>query len=296
MTRRANHRPFLYLILEMGLVVATGLGAQRAVAQPPANEADKPAVAAATPSVTVEQVQEVLAQATALARRLEAQGNAERLQPLLVRLQELTQSLSPAEPGPAESARDLVGLHAQACQVARQIAFCNPLLDFDKLLFLKRHDSGGVYHMCDQFYGCNARPGGGLFVLENPWSDQPQVRNLLENSVVQNGRLQGQKLRFRDVPVARTVVRRADDSVCVQPGQGLGEVRRQGMLRVGAGVQLPHLPLRCGRSEPRAADRWRSGMISIRASCPTVGLRSFPNDAAGTCVAAVTARCTPCTR
>ena len=194
MMRRASHRPFLYLMLEFGLVVATGLGAQRVVAQPPATETDKSAVAATTPSVTVEQVQEVLAQATALARRLEAQGNAERLQPLLVRLQELKQSLSTAEPDRAESARDLVDLHAQACQVARQIAFCNPLLDFDKLLFLKRHDSGGVYHMCDQFYGCNARPGGGLFVLENPWSDQPQARNLLENSVVQNGRLQGQKL------------------------------------------------------------------------------------------------------
>ena len=48
--------------------------------------------------------------------------------------------------------------------------------------------------MCDQFYGCNAKPGGGLFVLINPFSDQPEVRNLLENSVVQNGRLQGQKL------------------------------------------------------------------------------------------------------
>ena len=70
----------------------------------------------------------------------------------------------------------------------------NPLLDFDRILFVKRHDSVGVYHMCDQFYGCNARPGGGLFVLENPWSEQPRVVNLLENSVVQNGRLQGQKL------------------------------------------------------------------------------------------------------
>ncbi|MCX7006734.1 MAG: hypothetical protein NTY53_05715, partial [Kiritimatiellaeota bacterium] len=43
-------------------------------------------------------------------------------------------------------------LFDQACQLRRQIAFANPLLDFDQLLFVKRHR--GIYnHMCDQFYG-----------------------------------------------------------------------------------------------------------------------------------------------
>ena len=88
----------------------------------------------------------------------------------------------------------LADLQREISALTRRIAFCNPLLDFDRILFVKRHDSVGVYHMCDQFYGCNARPGGGLYVLEDPWSDQPRVVNLLENSVVQNGRLQGQKL------------------------------------------------------------------------------------------------------
>ncbi|MHB8969980.1 MAG: HzsA-related protein [Pirellulaceae bacterium] len=194
MTRRANRRLFLCLLLGIGLAVATGLGPNQAVARPPADAADPSTGTAPSSSITIEQVQGVLAQATALAQRLEAHGNAERLQPLVARLQELAQSLPPAQPTPATTASDLTGVYAEACQVARRIAFCNPLLNFDKLLFLKRHDSAGVYHMCDQFYGCNARPGGGLFVLENPWSDQPQVRNLLENSVVQNGRLQGQKL------------------------------------------------------------------------------------------------------
>jgi len=41
-------------------------------------------------------------------------------------------------------------------RLMRRIAFANPLLDFDKLLFIKRHDSVGVFHMCDQYYGCNA--------------------------------------------------------------------------------------------------------------------------------------------
>ena len=60
----------------------------------------------------------------------------------------------------------------EARRLVRQIAFCNPLLDFDKLLFVKRHDPGGVFHMCDQYYGCNAKPGGGLFVLDDPFSDR----------------------------------------------------------------------------------------------------------------------------
>lgn len=79
------------------------------------------------------------------------------------------------------------------CALRRQIAFSNPLLAFDKLLFLKRNRS--LYnHMCDQYYGITARPGGGVFVLSNPFSSSPEVRDLLADSVVENGRLAGQKL------------------------------------------------------------------------------------------------------
>ena len=86
------------------------------------------------------------------------------------------------------------GIHLAARRTVRQIAFSNPLLSFDKLLFLKRHDARGVFHMCDQFYGCNAVPGGGLFVLENPFGPSPKLVNLLENSVVERGRMKGRKL------------------------------------------------------------------------------------------------------
>lgn len=81
----------------------------------------------------------------------------------------------------------------RACRVRRQIAFANPLLDFDSLLFLKRHRS--IYnHMCDQYYGITQRPGGGLFVLSDPFGAKPAVRDLLENSVVTQGRLKNQSL------------------------------------------------------------------------------------------------------
>ncbi|MBI5688169.1 MAG: hypothetical protein HZC54_24105 [Verrucomicrobia bacterium] len=84
-------------------------------------------------------------------------------------------------------------LFADTCRLRRQVAFSNPLLSFDKLLFLKRHLC--IYnHMCDQYYGVTARPGGSVCVLERPFSPDATVRDLLANSVVERGRLKGQKL------------------------------------------------------------------------------------------------------
>ena len=84
-------------------------------------------------------------------------------------------------------------LFDRALVLRRRIAFSNPLLDFDDLLFVKRHRA--IYeHMCDQFYGITARPGGGLYVLEDAFGPAPRVRDVLTNSVVGNGRLQGQRL------------------------------------------------------------------------------------------------------
>ncbi len=93
-------------------------------------------------------------------------------------------------------------LFDQACQLRRQIAFANPLLDFEQLLFVKRHRS--IYpHMCDQFYGITARPGGGVFVLKNPFGAQPEVRDLLANATVANGRLKGHALLASNAATAK---------------------------------------------------------------------------------------------
>jgi cytochrome c553 len=91
-----------------------------------------------------------------------------------------------------------MALLEQACLLRRKVAFANPLLDFDKILFIKRHfcpdaETTGN-HMCDQFFGFNAIRGGGLFVLEKPFSEKPTARNVLENSVCENARFKGQKL------------------------------------------------------------------------------------------------------
>jgi hypothetical protein len=84
-------------------------------------------------------------------------------------------------------------LFTDICKARRQIAFCNPLLNFRDLLFIKHHRA--IYnHMCDQYYGMTARPGGGLYVLSDPFGPEPKLRDVLANSLVKNGRLKGQKL------------------------------------------------------------------------------------------------------
>ena len=91
-----------------------------------------------------------------------------------------------------------VDLFNELTTLRRQIAFSNPLANFDKILFIKRHFNPEAEktgnHMCDQYFGFNAIKGGGLFILEKPFSDHPTVRNVLEHSVCENGRFKGRSL------------------------------------------------------------------------------------------------------
>ncbi|MHC4146003.1 MAG: discoidin domain-containing protein, partial [Planctomycetota bacterium] len=84
-------------------------------------------------------------------------------------------------------------LFKKACRLRRRIALSNPLLDFDKILLIKR-ERATFNHMCDQYYGINVKPGGGIYVLSDPFGDNPQVRDVLAGSVVRRGRLKGQRL------------------------------------------------------------------------------------------------------
>jgi hypothetical protein len=79
--------------------------------------------------------------------------------------------------------------------VRRRIAFQNPLLDFDAILFLKHNKQArGYRHMVDQYLGFNAHKSGGVWLLERPFSDHPAARSLLAGSTVENGRLRGRSL------------------------------------------------------------------------------------------------------
>ncbi|MBL7188038.1 MAG: discoidin domain-containing protein [Phycisphaerae bacterium] len=133
---------------------------------------------------------QVVERAEQLVRRLKRQGaDASKLRKLSADLVSLTESMK----GDV-SQEKRKALYFEARALKRQIALSNPLLDFDKILFIKRHDSVGVFHMCDQYYGCNAKPGGGLFVLSDPFGEKPRLTNVLENSVVERGRLRGDNL------------------------------------------------------------------------------------------------------
>ena len=58
-------------------------------------------------------------------------------------------------------------LYRQIRWLKRRIVLANPLMDFDKLLFTKRVPTS-YSHLVMQYYGWRARPGGGIFVLDDP--------------------------------------------------------------------------------------------------------------------------------
>ncbi|MHC4745222.1 MAG: HzsA-related protein, partial [Planctomycetota bacterium] len=137
---------------------------------------------------------DVVERAKALVTRLKGSAKTQRLSREQAKLEKLEARLAKLEIGDNIPHETRKAIYLDARRIARRIAFCNPLLDFDKILFIKRHDSVGVFHMCDQYYGCNARPGGGIFVLSDPFGDNPRLTNVLENSVVEKGRLKGDNL------------------------------------------------------------------------------------------------------
>ncbi|HPP52067.1 MAG TPA: hypothetical protein PK777_03875 [Thermoguttaceae bacterium] len=150
---------------------------------------------------SLEHIRHVLERAEGLAARLQGQTPPKELERRTAEIQRLQGRLTQLEKrrqsqANAPSVSERRELYLQARRVLRGLAWTNPLLQkIEKLLFIKRHDPAGVFHMCDQFYGCNAVPGGGLFVLEEPFGPTPRLKNLLENSVVENGRLRGKKLQ-----------------------------------------------------------------------------------------------------
>ena len=164
-----------------------------ATASAPAADTQKPRVT--TKKEAASDPREVLDRGKRLAARLQSQADPKLLTPLVAELQKLDARLTALEKSGSAAEPARRDIDRQARQIVRRIAFCNPrLAGIDKLLFITRHDAGGPYHMCDQYYGCNAKPGGGLFILGNPFGSNPKLIDVLANSVVQNGRLKGQKL------------------------------------------------------------------------------------------------------
>jgi hypothetical protein len=99
------------------------------------------------------------------------------------------------------------GYFLVACALRREIAFANPLLDFDRILFVARGNYLGSrvtgpavttdaygQHFVTQYFAFNSVPGGGLYCVRD-FKTEPKVVDVLADSRVENGRLQGQELR-----------------------------------------------------------------------------------------------------
>ena len=105
-------------------------------------------------------------------------------------LGELVKQGKTANPSDAETRYKLF---TDVSKLRRRIAFANPLIKgLNEILFIQRH--GSANHCCDQYFGFNQRPGGGVFVLSDAFGAEPKVRDVLADSIVQKGRLKGKKL------------------------------------------------------------------------------------------------------
>ena len=92
-----------------------------------------------------------------------------------------------------------LAIFQKVCQLRRRIAFANPLLDFDDILF---SIGGGTIDVRRMYHGyrlSSVGPGwrnapDGIFVLHDAFGPRPAVRNVLAGRTVADGRLKGQQL------------------------------------------------------------------------------------------------------
>ncbi len=89
--------------------------------------------------------------------------------------------------------------------VNRRLSLSNPLLKPIRRLVFVGHEPkpfdefNGGSHMCDQYFGFHATLrgasfGDGLYVLEDPFSEHPVAKNLLEGQTIVSGDWQGKSL------------------------------------------------------------------------------------------------------
>ena len=107
----------------------------------------------------------VLRRSAALLNDLRQMSTKPNLASLEKKLIQLTTDSAKIKPAQTDARYDLF---KKATALRRKLSFANPLLDFDQLLFIKRHRAT-FNHMCDQYYGINVLPGGGVCVLSDPF-------------------------------------------------------------------------------------------------------------------------------
>jgi len=119
-----------------------------------------------SPSTYARAVERTLRRGDALVRHLLSAGAISRAQTIEWRnLHEEWKRLADA---PKTNGARWEDLWRRVHRQRRRIVFLNPLARTGPILFVK-HAPGGVFsHQLTQYYGACARPGGGIFVLEEP--------------------------------------------------------------------------------------------------------------------------------
>ena len=78
---------------------------------------------------------------------------------------EFTTLKNKANQTPLKHKKERKKLFLKLVDLRRKISFSNPLLDFNDIIFTASYSSAGDFHMCDQYYGVFARPGGSILKL-----------------------------------------------------------------------------------------------------------------------------------
>jgi hypothetical protein len=129
-------------------------------------------------------------------RRLEALMNKLKMMDKAPNLSEPEKQLSDIK----GKETDIAG-YQELRKITRKTALSNPLLDFDSILFVSRgvlNDKASRKveydgdHFCDQYYGHNARKGGGLFIMKNWKSKDAEIMDVVKGLKVPSGANKGQ--------------------------------------------------------------------------------------------------------
>lgn len=136
-----------------------------------------------------------LRRTAALLRHIETMKGCENLNTQRAALGAIT---SRAAATPVDNFLDRREIFEELLPIRRSIAFANPLLKFSDILFITRQYLPSHYsvgdNICDQYFGFHAIKGGRLLVLEDAFSDSPNVRDVLADSRCENGPFRGEGL------------------------------------------------------------------------------------------------------
>jgi hypothetical protein len=132
----------------------------------------------------------VLRRAGALLKHLASAKNAPNLAAEKKALDALAKKFAKT---PVKETGARYALYEQAYELSRRISFRNPLLDFERIIFMGRR-MPATRHMCPQQYGFVGTPGGGVFVLDKAFSQKPTLRKVLGDTKIAKGRTKGKLL------------------------------------------------------------------------------------------------------